>query len=365
MENNNFYAVVMAGGKGERFWPQSRSNHPKQLLRLIGNLTLIEQTVERLKPLIPAKNILIITNQDYVAPMRSLLTGLSPENIIGEPVGLDTAPCIALAAGVVRAKAGNDHAIMFLLPSDHVIRNVSAMRCELEDCARLAENGNTIVTIGVNPASASTGYGYIKCGEQLADGMDTKFFTSLGFKEKPDAETAKRFLADGNYKWNSGIFIWSVKTIMEAFHNYAPQLAGMADRLGEAFVKNTIERALAAEYEQCERISIDYAIMEKVENVMVAECAFDWDDVGSWTALRNQIRPGKNNNVVRGLFESLDSYNNIIVGDAQHLIAAIDVEDLIIVHTDDATLVCNVKSAQRIKELVQNISQKPELSKFL
>ena len=365
MENSNFYAVVMAGGKGERFWPQSRTNHPKQLLRLIGNLTLIEQTVERLKPLVPLKNILIITNQDYVAPMRSLLADLPSENIIGEPVGRDTAPCVALAAGIVRAKAGSDDAVMFLLPADHVIRNVQAMRCALEDCAKRAGESSNMVTIGVNPTSASAGYGYIKCGEQLPDGMRTKFFKSLGFKEKPNIETAEKFIAAGNYKWNSGIFIWSVKTIMEAFARHAPELETMAKRLGDAFVKNNIDNVLIEEYGKCDNISIDYAVMEKVKNVIVAECNFDWDDVGSWTALRNQVRPGKNNNVVRGLSENIDSYNNIIVGDSKHLIALIDVDDLIIVHTDDATLVCNAKSAQRIKELVHNLGQKPELSRFL
>jgi len=365
MENSNFYAAVMAGGKGERFWPQSRANHPKQLLRLIGNLTLLEQTVERLKPLVPPENILIITNQDYVAPMQSLLTNLPTENIIGEPVGRDTAPCVALAAGIVRAKAGNDDAIMFLLPADHVIRNVQAMRDELEDCAKLAGDKDNIITIGVNPTSASAGYGYIKCGEQLSNGTNTKFFESLGFKEKPNIETAEKFIRAGNYKWNSGMFIWSVKTIMDAFKQHAPHLGEMAKRFTKASIQNNIEGALADEYNKCDKISIDYAVMEKVENVIVAECSFDWDDVGSWTSLRNQVRPDKNKNVVRGLFEGIDSGSNIVVSDSKHLITAIDVEDLIIVHTDDATLVCNAKSAQRIKELVHNLGLNPELSKFI
>ena len=365
MENKNFYAVVMAGGKGERFWPQSRINHPKQLLRLIGNLTLLEQTAERLKPLVPEENILIITNQDYVAPMQSLLKNLPAENIIGEPVGKDTAPCIALAAGIVRAKAGNDDAVMFLLPADHVIRNVGAMRNELKDCAELAAKSDSIITIGVNPTSASTGYGYIKCGEQMPDGTDTKFFKSLGFKEKPNIETAQRFITDGNYRWNSGMFIWSIKTINEAFHKYTPGLESMAERLSEAYASGNIEQAMAEEYDKCDKISIDYAVMEKVENVLVAECSFDWDDVGSWTALRNQIRPDKDNNVVRGLFKNIDSSNNIVVSDSKHLIAAIDVEDMIIVHTDDATLVCNAKSAQRIKELVHSLGLNVELAKFI
>jgi mannose-1-phosphate guanylyltransferase len=365
MKNKDFYAIVMAGGKGERFWPQSRASHPKQLLRLIGNLTLIEQTVERLTPLVPAENILIITNHDYVAPMQSLLSKLPPENIIGEPVGRDTAPCVALAAGVVKAKSNNPNAVMMLLPADHVIRDSDSMLKVLADSGKIATQTSSIVTIGVNPAFASTGYGYIQCGEQIESDSDTKFYKSEGFKEKPNLATAEEFLKAGTYKWNSGMFIWTVNTIMDAFDKYAPSLKELASKLGVAFSENKLDDVVAEEYSKCEKISIDYAVMEKVDDIVVAECSFDWDDVGSWTALRNQIRPGENNNVVRGMFEGLDAKDCIVVGDAKHLIAAIDVEDLIIVHTDDATLICNAKSAQRIKELVHIIGSKPELSKFI
>lgn len=364
MKKDNFYAIVMAGGKGERFWPQSRISHPKQLLRLIGNLTLIEQTVERLTPLVKTENIIVITNHEYVAPMRSLLSKVPSENIIGEPVGRDTAPCVAMAAGLIAARSKGEESVMMLLPSDHIIRNTDAMLQVLEDSAEAALQGN-IVTIGVNPSFASTGYGYIHCGEQLSFDTDTKFFASKGFKEKPSLQTAEQFLQDGCYKWNSGMFVWTTATIMKALKQHAPSLHKMALNLKEAAQEGQLATGMAKEYAECEKISIDYAVMEKVDNVVVAECSFDWDDVGSWNALRNQIRPGKNNNVVRGLFESLDTKNCIVVSDAKHLIATVDVEDLIIVHTDDATLICNAKSAQRIKELVHQIGDKPELDKFL
>lgn len=364
MDNNNFYAIVMAGGKGERFWPQSRVSHPKQLLRLIGNLTLIEQTVERLLPLVKTENIIVVTNNEYVAPMQSLLSQLPAGNIIGEPAGRDTAPCVALAAGIVRARAGNDDAVMMLLPSDHVIRDTDAMLKALADSAEVAADGK-IVTIGVNPSFASTGYGYIHCGEAVPGKLETRFFKSIGFKEKPNLEVAETFLADKCYKWNSGMFIWTVGTIMKAFKQHAPSLYKDAQAFEKAEAAGNIEAELQERYEKCNKISIDYAIMEKVNNVVVAECSFDWDDVGSWTALRNQLRPCDNNNVVRGLFENIDSKNCIVVGDSKHLITAIDVEDLIIVHTEDASLICNAKSAQRIKELVQKIGAKPELAKFL
>ena len=364
MGNEHFYAIVMAGGKGERFWPQSRVSHPKQLLRLIGNLTLIEQTVERLLPLVKPENIIVITNQEYVAPMCSLLSQIPAENIIGEPVGRDTAPCVALAAGMVRSRAGTDAAVMMLLPSDHVIRDSDAMLEVLADSAEVAAKGN-IVTIGINPSFASTGYGYIHCGEEVPGKLKTRFFKSRGFKEKPSLETAEKFLAEKCYKWNSGMFLWTVGTIMKAFKQHAPDLYNAAVAFEKADTNGTIATELRERYEKCNKISIDYAVMEKVDNVVIAECSFDWDDVGSWTALRNQIRPSENNNVVRGLFEGIDSKNCIVVGDSKHLIAAIDVEDLIIVHTEDATLICNAKSAQRIKELVQKIGATPELAKFL
>ena len=365
MIDENYYAIVMAGGKGERFWPQSRSSHPKQLLRLIGNLTLIEQTVARLMPLIKSENIIVITNNDYVAPMQSLLTDLPPENIIGEPVGRDTAPCVALAAGIVMARSQNKNAVMMLLPADHIIRDTESMLKVLDDSAKVALQGN-IVTIGVNPSFASTGYGYIQCGEQLPV-QDSKisFFKSLGFKEKPNLTTAENFIAENCYKWNSGMFVWTVDTILKAFKQHAPALKKCASTLQQAAEQGKLETVLAEEYPKCDKISIDYAVMEKVNNVIVAECIFDWDDVGSWTALRNQIRPRENNNVIRGMFESIDASNCIVVGDANHLITAIDVNDLIIIHTDDATLVCNAKSAQRIKELVHNLGEKTETKRFI
>ncbi len=364
MEKKKTFAVIMAGGKGERFWPQSRMSHPKQLIRLIGNLTLIEQTVERLTPMVAPENIIIITNQDYVAPMQSLLSDIPKENIVGEPMGRDTAPCVALATALIKAKAGDDDAIMMLLPADHVIKDTESMLKVLSDSVEVASKGN-IVTIGITPTFPSTGYGYIHCGEEQEYSYSTKFSEGKGFKEKPPIDLAKKFMNDGCYKWNSGMFLWTVGTIYDAFQKHCPHLANSIDALEKVAFKPEFKEKLADVYAGLDKISIDYAVMEKVENVVVAQCSFDWDDVGSWTALRNQIRPGENNNVTRGLTESIGSKDCIIVSDPKHLVAVVDVEDLIVVHTDDATLVCNGKSVQKIKELVQQIASKPELSQFL
>jgi len=354
----------MAGGRGERFWPQSRMSHPKQLLRLIGNLTLIEQTVERLLPLVLPENIIIITNEDYVAPMRSLLPNIPAANIVGEPVGRDTAPCIALAAAIVRARRKSDDSVMMFLPADHVIKEKGLLIKALSDSVEMAASGK-VVTIGVVPTFPSTGYGYIHCGKKLNSSSDTEFFESMGFKEKPPLETAVKFLEEGCYKWNSGMFIWSGSLLTQALKQFTPKLFGASTVIEKSIAEGTFEKTLKEIYPSLDRISIDYAVMEKIDNVVVAKCTFDWDDVGSWTALRNQINPKDNNNVVRGLHEAIGTEDCIVVSDASHLVATVDVKDLIIVHTEDATLVCNAKSAQKIKELVQQLSMKPELSRFL
>ena len=270
----------------------------------------------------------------------------------------------ALAAGIIKARSDNDNAVMVALPSDHIIRDTDSLINVLSDCAAPARDGQ-IVTIGITPTCANTGYGYIHCGEKLAYDTETVFCKSLGFREKPNLETAEKLLADGNYKWNSGMFVWSVKAIRDAFKAYAPDLEDLASTLEQAERDGKLFEVLPGAYHDCQKISIDYAVMEKVDKVAVAECSFDWDDVGSWTALRNQVRPNEDNNVVRGMFEGIDATDNIVVSDGNHLIAAIDVKDMIIIHTDDATLVCNAKSAQRIKELVHQIGANPDLSSFI
>ncbi len=360
----DFYAVVMAGGKGERFWPQSRASKPKPLLRLVGELTLIEQTVERLSLVAPPQNIIVIANRDYIAPMQSLLDHIPKENIIGEPVGRDTAPCIALAVAVVSAKSSSKNPVMGIFPADHVIRDSKSFSNVINDSINASEKGN-IVTIGVKPTCPSTGYGYIHFGRKIDLICGTSFHESLGFKEKPDYETALKFLEDGNYCWNSGMFIWTVSTIMDAFTRHAPELALVSSNIRKSVNTKHFMDTVEKEYSKIKKISIDYAVMEKASDVIVAECLFDWDDVGSWTALKNQIAPSENNNVIKGLHSGINTRNCIIVGDSSHLISTIDIEDAIIVHTDDVTLVCRTRSAEKIKELLQKMSSNPELSKYL
>ena len=217
---NNVYCVIMAGGKGERFWPCSRENTPKQLLNIVGKETLIEQTVLRLIPVVPFENILIITNRKYTEKMRQLLPQLPKENIIGEPCGRDTAPCVALAAGVIRKKAGTEDTVMILMPSDHCIHNVAELQKDLEICCRAAAEKPVLATIGIKPFAPSSDYGYIECGKELGEHL----YQVRRFVEKPSREKAEEMLAKGNYKWNSGMFIWRVGTVLDIMRRHAPDL---------------------------------------------------------------------------------------------------------------------------------------------
>ena len=242
--NNNIYAVIMAGGRGERFWPRSRNARPKQLQKLLGDRTMLGMTASRLQPLVPPERILVVTNRDYAGQIRSVLPEVPPENIIGEPAARDTGPCVALAAALVAARGGAD-AVMLTLPADHAIEQAGQLRAVLKDAAELAATRpGWLFTIGVNPTEPATGYGYIHCGGALETGTGTRFFRGLGFKEKPDAATAERFLAAGCYRWNSGMFIWQVRSLMQAFERYAPQLAGLFRDVLEMERRNALETEL-------------------------------------------------------------------------------------------------------------------------
>lgn len=359
------YAVVMAGGRGERFWPKSRNARPKQLLKLTGNLTMIEETVSRLREVTDAERILVITNREYVDTIRTLLPELPAGNVVGEPAGRDTGPCAALAAALVRERGGDD-AVMMLLPADHAIRRRRELAEVLRDAAALAEERpGCLVTIGVPPAGPETAYGYIHCGEELGTRGLTRFFRSLGFKEKPDRARAEAFVKAGCYRWNSGMFIWQVRSLAEAFRRHAPELGELFEDLCALIRAGNFESGLAERFLRAGKISIDYAVMEKAEDVAVAECRFDWDDVGSWTALRNHLPVDGDGNAVEGLFAGIDTRNLTVMGPADHLIAAIGVEDLVIVNTGDVTLVCRASEAQRIRELLKLAEAWPELKRYL
>lgn len=358
------YAVIIAGGKGERFWPQSRLAKPKQLLRLLGNITLIERTVERIHLQFPYERIFIITTDEYVAPIRSMLYSLPPQNVISEPCGRDTAPCIAYAAAHIKNIAGDADPVLCVFPSDHLIREEEIFSGIVKDCVKMASERQDIVTIGLKPTYACTGYGYIRIGERLPDNTQSEFFHAVAFREKPVRDIAEEYLASGEYFWNSGMFFFRYSVLIGAFRDAVPELLAFCQQLENAVGKGEAETVKQC-YESVPKVSFDVSVMEKVSCTIVAKGEFTWDDLGSWTSMKNQLVPDENGNAVLGLHTGIETGNCVIVGETDHLIATIGIKDLIVVHTDDATLICDAKSAQRVKELTQLLANKPDLESFL
>ena len=358
------FAVIMAGGRGERFWPECRIKRPKQLLNLFGEMTLIEQTVLRLQGLVPQNHILIVSNQAYVESIRRLLPDIPEENIIGEPISRDTAPCVALAAGIVKAKAHDDNAVMLLLPADHCIVNSHAMVSDLQQCIAVAADHDAIATIGIKPFEPSPNYGYIKYGEPLSG--QKRFFHVHRFTEKPSMEVARIFLADGNYKWNSGMFIFSVKTIWKEMRRQNLSLFTFAETIAKRWNMEGFSAVQQEEFKKLPKISFDYAIMEHAQEVLVSDANFDWDDIGNWTAISNHYEHDDANNVIHANAELLDCHDCIVFShDKEKLITGIDLHGLVVVQTPDATLVAPAHSTAKIKELLKQLSTKMEKQKFL
>ncbi len=337
---SHLFAVIMAGGHGERFWPVGRRNCPKQFLRLVSEKSLIEETVQRLFPLIPPERILVITNKDFVGQTRELLP-IPAENIIGEPEGRNTAPCIALATALLKKTA--PESTMILLPADHVISPVKKFQTALLDAAEEAQSG-ALITLGIIPHNPSTGYGYIQAGE-----FDGDFATVQKFREKPDRCTAEQFLRDGNYFWNSGIFVWRTDAIEREFQQHAPALAEKIS----GWVSGI---DFHSDFAACEKISIDYAIMEKAEKVKVRKVDFLWNDIGSWSNLHSLFPRDENGNVIKGNVVSLDSYDNVIMGDSNITLGVIGMRNIALIQSGDAILVCPLAEEQRVKELIPKVT---------
>ena len=354
---NPIYALILAGGSGERFWPLSRRARPKQLLRLVSKLTLLEETVSRLTELVPQERIAILTNVDQEAAVRELMPKLPKENILAEPAKRDTAAAIALGAGWV---ARRDHsATMLVLPADHIIKDRAAFQKTLMTAVRAAEETGALVTIGIKPTWACPGFGYIEQGEKIqlrsAKG-ETEIHRVIRFREKPNADLAESFLRKGNFRWNAGMFVWSVPTVLSEFNRQSPELANFISQIR---APGDFEKTLHERFSKLPKISFDYAIMERADRVLVVEADFDWDDVGSWTAVANYLKRDEKNNASNCPLTAIDSTGNIISDQNGANIALLGVHNLIIVRTEDALLICHRHQAEKIKDLVAKIP--PEL----
>src|SRR5258705_3844395 len=356
------FVIIMAGGRGERFWPVSREKTPKQLLTLLGNRSFLQQAVDRVLPVVPLKNILIITNEVQAPEVRRQLPKLPKKNVIAEPCGRDTCAAVTLGAALVGARSTTG--VMAVLPADHVIPEEKKFQQVLADSFDLASRGQVIVTIGIKPTEPNTGYGYIHVGEPLpppqgAKPYKTTFFRAERFVEKPNFERALEYVNSGQYRWNAGMFIWSFVTVTQGLEKHQPEMAQACQRWFKAAHTARLERVLAREYPEIRKISIDYALMEHAQNVVVADGTFEWDDLGSWTALARHIKPDAEGNCAVADFVHVDAARNVIY-DARVRnrtpIAVVGLRDSIIVQTDDATLVGHKTQAQKVKELVARLA---------
>ncbi len=360
--NPTFYPVILAGGRGTRFWPLSRKRRAKQLLALDGKQTMIQQTVSRLLPLAPSKRFWIITNEDSRREIARQIPRLDKNQIIAEPVGRNTAPAIGLAAFILLRSDPN--AVIGMFPSDHVIGDEERYRQVLKKGIEIAAAGENIVVLGIRPTRAETGYGYI----ETSPAIQKEASRVRRFTEKPDAERAARFVAAGNYFWNSGMFLWSARTLANALHEHLPTTAPLLEQIAEAYGTRKFAATFRKIYPKCENISIDYAVLEPrsskgehASNIFLLPADFGWNDLGSWTALHEhhvaKSRPRENNLISgEGIF-TLNASGNYIHAPGK-FVAAVGVNNLVVVETEDALLITTREQAQDVGKIVKHLDEK-------
>jgi mannose-1-phosphate guanylyltransferase len=362
------FVIIMAGGRGERFWPVSRQKTPKQLIKLLGERSFLQDAVDRVLPLVAAENVFIITNAAQAPEVRKQLPKLPKDNVVAEPIGRDTTAAVTLGAALVGARSTTS--VMAVLPADHVIPEPKKFQQVLGDCFDLAGRGQAIATIGIKPTEPNTGYGYIHTGAVLPapEGVKpykTAFFKAERFVEKPDRETAEGYLASGQYRWNAGMFIWSFVTITRGLETHQPEMFAACQRwFAVANQPAKLAKLLAKEYADIRKVSIDYALMEKAQNVVVADGSFEWDDLGSWTALSRHLKSDAEGNCAVADFIHVDAARNIIFDarskDRRTPIAVVGLRDSILVQTDDAVMLAHKSQSQKVKELVRRLGESKE-----
>lgn len=353
------YIVIMAGGRGERFWPQSRLRRPKHLLPIVGNSPMLLQTLERLEGLVPKENIFVVTNREQREAVLESCPDLLPERVVGEPVGRDTAAAVGLAALLVKRE--NPAAAFAILPADHVIADAEGFRSVLGAAFATALSDNLLVTIGIRPDEPATGYGYLHRGKPRVEREGRAVYEVRRFVEKPDLETARSYLDSGEYFWNAGMFVWRSEVVLQAIASHAAELSQGLDELDATWTeKDDLCYAMEKVYPDLTKISIDFAVMEKAENVVLLESSFDWDDVGEWPAIARHFPSDDSGNVFRGEGLAVEAKGNLTYAEDGHLVALLGVEDLIVVQSGDATLVCRKDMAQRIKELTGKVARRKD-----
>lgn len=349
------YGVIMAGGGGTRFWPLSRQKMPKQLLNLSGRDLMINETIDRIAATIQRDNIFIVTNKKQAVKMSKCVEGrIKKDHILAEPVGRNTAACIGYAAFEIVKKHGDG--IMCIFPSDHYIKNQKEFIRTLELAIETAKNQDKLITIGINPTFPATGYGYIKFSKE----DDSSAKNVLEFKEKPDYETALSYIEDSNYVWNSGMFIWKASTILKKFEEHLPEVYEYLLKIGDSMNTESEAKTVAKVYPLIPSVSIDYGIMEKSSDVLVIPGDFGWNDVGSWDMLDALYDTDSHGNIIHGEQVNIDTTNCISYSSGK-LIATVGVDNVVVVETQDAILVCSKDKVQNVKLVVDTLKEQGKL----
>lgn len=358
---DNVYVAIMAGGIGSRFWPQSRVAKPKQFLDILNTgQSLLQMTYDRSVKLAPKENIFVVTANEYQSLVSEQLPELSEDHVLLEPVRRNTAPCIAYVCDKIHAK--NPNAIVVVVPSDHLILFPDKYEALIKECIEFTKNHNHLVTLGIKPTKASTGYGYIQYDEENAEGG---FYKVKTFTEKPDLEIAQTFLKSGDFLWNSGMFVWRTKDILDALHKHLPEVIDCFNEARDAYYTPREKEAIAKAYSQCTNISIDYGVMEKAENVYTIPSQFGWSDVGSWDSLYEVYEHDYWGNAVKGKNVKIyDSMNNMIMVGDEKMVVVQGIKNLCVVDTADVLLICERTKEQEIKQITMDLKQQ-DLDRYL
>jgi mannose-1-phosphate guanylyltransferase len=350
------HAVIMAGGSGTRFWPASRQVKPKQLLKMGSQRTMLQTTFDRLNGLVSSEHVLVLTNQQLSEAVIQQLPDLPLEHVVGEPFKRDTAPCIGVAASLV--KAADPDGIMIVMPSDHVIEPRAEFHRAVKAAVQLIESDpKRIVTFGIRPSYPAESFGYIQRSEPIACQPGIAAFGVDRFREKPDRKTAEEYLEAGTFYWNSGIFLWKASTILDALREFEPEMYSHIEKIASGIGTRDFPNVFRENFEKIKGKSIDFAVMERYPNVAVIETPFSWDDVGSWQAMARLIKPDEFGNAVDGPYLGIDSEQMIIRSEADHLVVTIGMKETIVVHTNDATLVAPKTEEERVREVVKQLAE--------
>jgi len=360
---DNFIAIIMAGGRGERFWPASREKKPKQFLKITSENTMIKETVMRLDGLIDINNIFIVTGKNYKEMVLNEIKGIPETNVLCEPKGMNTANAIALASAHIEKKKGNP--IVTVLSADHLIKAREEFQKVLSAGYEMALKKDCLLTIGVEPKRPETGYGYIQKGEINDTILDTAICNVKQFKEKPDIDTAHQYIHSKQYLWNSGMFIWKNSFFMDEFNNYLPDNYIIINKIKDAIGTIKENELLNDLFPQLKNISVDYGVLEKSKNILCISAKFDWDDVGSWSSLYRHLEEDNTGNVIKGNAILAECSNCLAYSDDETLIGVIDLEDIMVIKSGNSILVCRKKDDQKVKNLLEAIKKKEELKNYV